>query len=330
METTELQQQLFSFLKDNLPPHLSLVDELGDLLGVGSDSVYRRIRGEKPVTLIELKKICEHFHLSLDQLLQLKNDSVVFRAPDLGKEHFPFADVLKSILQQLKHFNSFKTKQLLYLCKDMPIWQFFLYPELAAFKTFVWAKSIHNEPLYAGKLFSLEEMMVEDYFKTGQKIIHEYNQIPSIELWNEESINSTLNQIKFYKDSGGFKQAKDVDVILDSFELTIKHLSMQAEKGVKFMPGEADIQHKAPVQLYVNEIVIGSNTILVELDNTKLSIIPYNVFSYILTKDARFNESMFNGFNTLKNRSTLISVTGEKERNRFFTFQLEKVKSLHK
>lgn len=330
METTELQQQLFSFLKDNLPPHLSLVDELGDLLGVGSDSVYRRIRGEKPVTLMELKKICEHFHLSLDQLLQLKNDSVVFRAPDLGKEHFPFADVLKSILQQLKHFNSFKTKQLLYLCKDMPIWQFFLYPELAAFKTFVWAKSIHNEPLYAGKLFSLEEMMVKDYFKTGQKIIHEYNQIPSIELWNEESINSTLNQIKFYKDSGGFKQAKDVDVILDSFELTIKHLSMQAEKGVKFMPGEADIQHKAPVQLYVNEIVIGSNTILVELDNTKLSIIPYNVFSYILTKDARFNESMFNGFNTLKNRSTLISVTGEKERNRFFTFQLEKVKSLHK
>ena len=245
METTELQQQLFSFLKDNLPPHLSLVDELGDLLGIGSDSVYRRIRGEKPVTLMELKKICEHFHLSLDQLLQLKNDSVVFRAPDLGKEHFPFADVLKSILQQLKHFNSFKTKQLLYLCKDMPIWQFFLYPELAAFKTFVWAKSIHNEPLYAGKLFSLEEMMVEDYFKTGQKIIHEYNQIPSIELWNEESINSTLNQIKFYKDSGGFKQAKDVDVILDSFELTINHLSMQAEKGVKFMPGEADIQQKA-------------------------------------------------------------------------------------
>ena len=330
METTELQQQLFSYLKDNMPPHLSLVDELGDLLGVGTDSVYRRIRGEKPVTLNELKKICEHFHLSLDQLLQLQNDSVVFRAPDLGKQHFSFADVLKSILQQLKHFNSFKTRQMLYLCKDMPIWQFFLYPELAAFKTFVWAKSIHNEPLYAGKLFSLDEMMSKDYFTIGRQIIQEYNQLPSIELWNEESINSTLNQIKFYKDSGGFKQEKDINVILDSFELTIKHLGIQAEKGVKFMPGDTDLLHKSSVQLYVNEIVIGSNTILIELDNTKLSIIPYNVFSYILTKDARFNESMFNGFNTLKNRSTLISVTGEKERNRFFTFQLEKVNCLRK
>ncbi len=330
METTELQQQLFSYLKDNLPPHLSLVDELGDLLGLGADSVYRRIRGEKPVTLNELKKICEHFHLSLDQLLQLQNDSVVFRAPDLGKENFSFVDVLKSILQQLKHFNSFKNRQMLYLCKDMPIWQFYLYPELAAFKTFVWAKSIHNEPLYAGKLFSLEEFKNEDCFAIGRQIIQGYNQIPSIELWNEESINSTLNQIKFYKESGGFKQSKDVDVILDSFELTIKHLRMQAEKGVKFMPGDADIVHKATVQLYVNEIVIGSNTILVELDDTKLSIIPYNVFSYILTKDARFNESMFNGFNTLMSRSTLISVTGEKERNRFFSFQLEKVNSLRK
>ncbi|HQZ76089.1 MAG TPA: helix-turn-helix domain-containing protein, partial [Chitinophagaceae bacterium] len=72
METNHLQQQLFSHLKENLPAHLSLVDELCDLLDLSADSVYRRIRGEKPITLSELKKICEHYHLSLDQLLQLK------------------------------------------------------------------------------------------------------------------------------------------------------------------------------------------------------------------------------------------------------------------
>ncbi|MEO7984730.1 MAG: helix-turn-helix domain-containing protein, partial [Bacteroidota bacterium] len=70
MENNEVQQQLFNILKENLPPHLSLVDELGSLLGLSADSVYRRIRGEKPIDLFELKKICEHYHLSLDQLLQ--------------------------------------------------------------------------------------------------------------------------------------------------------------------------------------------------------------------------------------------------------------------
>lgn len=330
METTELQQQLFAYLKDSLSPHLSLVDELGDLLDLSADSVYRRIRGEKPITLIELKTICEHYHLSLDQLLQLKNDTIAFRAPDIGKENFPFIDVIKSILQQLKYFNSFKTRQMLYLCKDMPIWQFYLFPELAAFKTFVWAKSIHNEPLYAGKLFSLDEFRFDDCFAIGRQIIQEYNQMPSVELWNEESINSTLNQIRFYKDSGGFKHIKEIALIIDSFELTVEHLKLQAEKGVKLMPGDSDLLHKETVQLYVNEIVIGSNTILAEVDNNKLSFIPYNVFSYMLTADKRFNDSVFNGFHTLKSRSTLISGTGEKERNRFFNSLLEKVNGLRK
>ena len=81
METNQLQQQLFSFLKDSIPPHLSLVDELCDLLNLSHDSVYRRIRGEKPISLAELKIICEKYHISLDQLLQLENESVLFDAP---------------------------------------------------------------------------------------------------------------------------------------------------------------------------------------------------------------------------------------------------------
>jgi hypothetical protein len=260
----------------------------------------------------------------------LKTDSVVFRAPDLEKTNFPFPDVLRSMLQQLQYMNSFKEKQMLYLCKDMPIWEFYLFPALAAFKTFVWAKSIHNDPAYAGKLFSLDEFMFSDCFAIGQQIIQEYNRIPSVELWNEESINSTLNQVKFYKESGGFKYAADVTAIVDAFQQTLDHLRLQSERGVKFMPGDPEIIHRASVQFYVNEVVLGSNTILVELDNSKMSFIPYNVFSYLLTSDHRFNESVFNGFHTLRSRSTLISGTGEKERNRFFTFLQDKVNMLRK
>jgi hypothetical protein len=330
MENNELQHQLFHYLKDNLPPHLSLVDELCDLLDLSADSVYRRMRGEKPVTFNELKKICEHYRLSLDQLLQLNTDTVVFRAPDLKKKQFPFIDVLKSMLLQLKHFNSFGKREMLYLCKDMPLWQFYLFPGLGAFKTFVWAKTIHNEPELAGKLFSIDDYKFEECFAIGRQILQEYNLIPCIELWNEESINSTLNQIRFYKDSGGFKSQKDIDLVVDSFEQTIQHLRLQSEKGQKFMPGDSELSYKATVELYVNEIVIGSNTILAELDTTRVSFIPYNVFSYMFTRDPAFNDSIYHGFHTLRSRSTLISGTGEKERNRFFTFLLEKVNGLRR
>lgn len=328
VESQQLQQQLFAQLKNSLPPHLSLVDEISSLLDLSPDSVYRRIRGEKPLTLTELKKICVHFRLSLDQLLQLQSDTVVFSATDLHKQEFPFGDILSNMLRQLKYINGFKDRKMLYLCKDMPIWQFYLFPEIGAFKSYVWSKTILNEPGYDGTRFSLDEYRFDAYQALGAEIIREYNQLPSIELWNEESINSTLNQIRFYKDSGGFKNPRDIGRIIDSFEATIGHLRLQAEKGQKFMPGDADVSYRAPVQIYVNEIVIGSNTILAEGDNMKISFIPYNVFSFLHTRHSTFNERVFHGFDVLKSRSMLISGTGEKERNRFFNFLTAKVNEL--
>jgi hypothetical protein len=55
MEVHAIQQQFFQYLKENMPPHLSMVDELCDILSLSHDSVYRRIRGEKPMSFSELK-----------------------------------------------------------------------------------------------------------------------------------------------------------------------------------------------------------------------------------------------------------------------------------
>ena len=47
----DLQRQFFERIKMRIAPHLNMVDEIGDLLGIGSDSVYRRMRGDTALTL---------------------------------------------------------------------------------------------------------------------------------------------------------------------------------------------------------------------------------------------------------------------------------------
>jgi len=209
METPELQQQFFNHLKNQLPSHLSLVDELCDLLDLSTDSVYRRIRGEKPVTLMELKKLCEHYRISLDQVLLLQNDSVVFHAPEINKDSVDLTGYLEGLLAYVKYFNSFKHKRILYLCKDVPIFHFYMFPEVAAFKSFFWVKAILNNPSYSGRKFSLHDKDFDQCFKLGNDILKEYNQIPSTELWNLESINSTISQIEYYRDAGVFTNKED-------------------------------------------------------------------------------------------------------------------------
>jgi hypothetical protein len=328
METNELQQHLFTYLKENIPPHLSLVDELCDLLDLSHDSVYRRIRGEKPITLTELKKICEHYHLSIDQLLRLENNTILFDAPDMNGTTVAFVDYMKAMLRQFKYFNSFKSREIHYLCKDSTIWNFYLFPELAAFKTFFWSKTINNQAALNNKSFSFEEFPFSDCFELGQQVLREYNTIPCVELWNLESMHSTINQIAYYRDAGNFKSTKDFDAVLNSFLQMIDHLQMQAEKGVKFMPGDTDVSYRAPIQFYINELILGNNTMAMKLDGNPLTMVTYSVFHYLFTRDPRFFAKVMTSFDTLLGRSTLISKTGEKDRNRFFNALRQKVNSL--
>lgn len=328
MDTSHPQVLLFQYIKTSLPSHISLVDQVADLLNISNDSAYRRIRGEKEVSLSELKTLSHHFKISIDQVLQLQNELVVFRAPEINEERVGFIDYLKAMLEYMRYFNTFTNKRMLYFCKDITFFHFYLYPEIAAFKTFFWSKTIKDMPEYKGKLFSLEEFPLLDCFHLGQEIIREYNKIPSLELWNAESINSTLSQLRYYKDGGYFKHPEDLNIVIDSFQKCLDHIELEVERGIKFMPGDPEIVYRAPIQFYVNEVIIGSNTILLELNEEKLSFVTYNVLSYLITKDPRFNEKAFANFFTVVSRSSQISGTGEKERNRFFNAMREKVNAL--
>jgi hypothetical protein len=329
MESKQFQSDLFRHIKESLPAHISLADELGNLLNLSSDSVYRRIRGEKPLSIIELKQICEHFHLSLDRLLQLQQDSVLFQAPGISNGYLPFIDHMKRMLDQFKYFNTFRKKEMHYLCKDVPFWYFFLFKEMAAFKTFFWSKTINNDPALADKSFSLQEFPFDDCFAIGCELLEEHNKLSTVELWNLESIHSSINQVAYYRDAGIFKRKEDLTKVVNAFIQMIDHLQAQATAGDKFMPGAGEAGHRGPVQFYVNELILGNNTILLALDDKKISMITYSVFSYLITQDERFAAKAFDSFNMLLNRSALISRSGEKERNKFFNTLRDKVNSLY-
>lgn len=328
MENDNLQLQLFSYLKEVIPTHLSIVDELGDLLNISPDSVYRRIRGEKELSINELKQICVRYQLSLDHLLELNQDSVLFKAPGMNELSVEFEDYLSDMLKQFKYFNSFEKKEMNYLCKDSTLWNFYLFPELAAFKTFFWSKTINQHPDLHHKAFSFEEFPFTDCFKIGQKILQEYNQIPSLELWNLESMHSTINQISYYRDAGNFKSHEDFELVLESFLKTINHLQLQTEKGFKFMPGATDISYKAPIQFYINELILGNNTMVINLNGKSLTMVTYSVLHYLFTRNPNFCARVLDSFNILLSRSTLISKSAEKERNRFFNTLRQKINVL--
>jgi hypothetical protein len=258
----------------------------------------------------------------------LNNESAFFDAPGINTTPENFSDYLKEVLTRFRYFNTFKKTKIQYFCKDIPLWYFYLFPELAAFKTFFWSKTFHNRPELSNKAFSLKEYPYYECFLIGQQILAEQNRIPSVELWNLESINSTINQIVYYKEINNFKSQDDYVAVLNSLRQTLDHLELQSVKGVKFMPGATDVSYKASVDIYIHELIMGNNTMLLNLDDKQLAMITYGVFNYLFTSDNRFSAKISVMFDTLFSRSTLISKTDEKARNRFFNTLREKINSL--
>lgn len=327
MNNSDLQQIFFMNLKNVIPPNISMVDEIADVLDIGYDSVYRRIRGEKPITIGELKVLCDRYQISLDQVLQLNNDSIVFQAPGINND-IDFDGYLTGIHTEFKFFNSFNSREMFYLCKDLPIWHFFLFPEIAAFKIFCWMKTIQNHPDYQHKTFSLSSFPYDVYYKAGQQILSEYNKISTVELWGYETVNSTINQIQYYRDAKLFSKEEDLKEVLASLHKMLDHLKREAEAGVKFMPGATPSNPKITYNLYINEVLLGNNTTLLNLENTLHCYINYNGLNYFKTRDVRFTSSSMRHFNTLVSRSTHISGTGEKYRNKYFGLLDERVNAL--
>ena len=68
---TDIQTLLFQKIIDQMPSHLSLADELAELLEISADSAYRRIRGEKPISVFEVQKLCNAYRFSFDDLVKV-------------------------------------------------------------------------------------------------------------------------------------------------------------------------------------------------------------------------------------------------------------------
>ncbi|MFB6318338.1 hypothetical protein [Saccharicrinis sp. FJH54] len=322
--TSQIQQDIFNRVKEILPDNISLVHEVANALQVSTDSAYRRIRGEKPLTLEELASLNSRFNISVDEILNPYSANVTFNSTHLHPEKFVVSDWLDKIYNDLRKIHALKGCELIYAAKDPPIYQYFHLPEIAAFKVFFWEKTLFRFPNHETHKFSLKDFS-ESTYKRGFDSLTIASKTPITEIWNKDTFRMLLNQIEYYWISGLFDSKDDLLNLLDKAEKWIKHIQRQAEYGFLFKSGEEPEGLPDYFKMYCNEVVLNDNTILVKHDKGLFSYITFNVLSLLQTNNQPFCNEIKNHFNGLIRISNLISQSGEKERNRFFNEQLNAI-----
>ncbi len=228
-----IQTSLLDRVKQQMDPRISFVDELSELLDLSKDSIYRRIRGETDLSLNESLVICEAYGISLHELVDSGSSLITFQGSLVERKTFDIYAWMKSILDQLKLLDSFQgQKEMMYYTKDLPIFYYFNHPRLSAFKIYFWMRTLHHYEEYEQKPFSFDQVP-QEFIALGQRIWQKFCQVPSVEIWAQETTLVTLRQIEYYHDCGYFKNPGDALLILDEFESLLAEAKEWMQAGKK-------------------------------------------------------------------------------------------------
>ena len=142
----EIQRRLFREIQNILTANYVAVDVVSELLKTGSDSAYRRIRGDKLLSIEELYILCQHFGISFDKLTGFRDSQsfdCIYRPNDIPAP----GEYQKYMLGLSKNLATMKNSvepYILMSASDIPVFHIIEQKELTFFKVYTWYHSVYN------------------------------------------------------------------------------------------------------------------------------------------------------------------------------------------
>ena len=321
------QKQFFNKIEYIIPATTSMVNELIDLLGISMDSAYRRLRGETALTLDDVIILCNHYKISFDSFINLESGNVSFNYTLMDEGLKSFATYHESLLRDMNIIKSARQKLITYACEDIPVFHNISQGPIAKFKIFYWLKSIVNSPELEGKQFD-PDLIPEEFIDRARKIYELYCLIPSVEIWTDTTIQSTVKQIEFYWESGMFRSHQDALDVCNSLKDELEIIQKQAENSCKYLKPGIPPEYENNYELYFSEIEITNNCVFVNLGETRAVYLGHLSFNTMSTSNASYCTETELWLENLKRKSTLISGIAIKHRYQFFRTALKYVDDL--
>jgi hypothetical protein len=325
----EKQSQFLKKIEDIIPASSSLVNELSEILETSTDSAYRRIRCETLLSIDEIIKLCDHFNITFDAFSKNENSIVTFTYTKIESTVNSFKEYLKKLLIDIETINNSKEKQIIIASEDIPLFHHYNHPILASFKMFYWIHTILNAEELEFEKFDAENLNNE-LITTGKQIAEAYSKIPSIEIWTETTIHSTIKQIEYFWESGKFKNKTDALKVCDELRNEINIIQKQAEKESKInsLNIENYSEKEKNYSLYFSDMEITNNCVYVNVGSLKSVFLGHFTFSTMSTVNDTYCEETLNWLNTLIKKSSLISGVSEKQRYQVFKKYMKSIDEL--
>jgi hypothetical protein len=195
----ELNKELIAAVTACVPKGESMVNLISEILSMGKESVYRRLRGEVLFTFDEVSKIARHFNISLDNMIGLKSiKRAVFDLSLLKMENLfdKYYEVLDGYVEVFRVMKKDPRSSVKLAFNTLPYMFVTPYPGLAKFQLFRWINQIRvNQNLTPFSALELPRRVLD----VQQQFVQEmHNAASTTFLLDECMFSSFARQIYYF------------------------------------------------------------------------------------------------------------------------------------
>jgi hypothetical protein len=320
MNVSVLHTNIINAIKEKIPQNINIASVLMDILYIGKEAIYRRLRGEVPFTFDELVVISQAMGISLDNI-----------AGSTRQESRPFQLKLTEYVnpKEVDYHQMEEYLGVLHASRKDPytehassanIFQLTLYVGYDYLNKFYMFKSLYQRS-GVESIRSLDDIKISQRLRDIQKRYQEELMYikHTFYIWDYMIFRYLVNDIKYYANIHYITE-EDVAALKEDLLRFIDKMERLAIKG-KFETGNR-------IQLYLSSINFESTCSYLQTQSMTLSNINAFALNTVVSLDVTTFDRLKTWINSLKRLSTLISESGEMQRIKFFKEQRDLVNTL--
>ncbi|SKC12867.1 hypothetical protein SAMN05421800_14211 [Chryseobacterium balustinum] len=287
----------------------SLNDEISNILNISYDAAHRRTSMKAKFSFEEAVELAKYYQISLNEMISSENQLVVQKTSPVTS-----TEDLQSFFQNnLSVFDKLPLTEdmtIYYSAKDIPFFYTLSDTMLSRFKIYVWMNLLNAKQVFVPFL----QFSPPNFELNTKELRKKYEEQNVIELWNDTTISSILQQISFYYDTRLLLK-NEAQLILTEVTELIEYIEHKTDTHSKY-------------QIYENELMQLSNDIFFQHPQNSLLALPLNTFGYILINDTKTCNETFNYFEHQIKNSKSLSASGNRDRKIFFNKMYVQVENL--
>lgn len=320
MKNEILHDQLVAAFRSKLPKGTNLAATLSEILFLGKEAIYRRLRGEVPFSFYEVSRISERMGISLDSIVGAgRSDEALFRLKQI-RYHEPRDEDYRHYLncvESLQAIEDDPRSELGSSTNTLPQNLLIPYENLARLCRFKWQyQHAYSEATIPFDQIAIPERLaeIEQRFVRGMDMIKNTTYI-----WDSLIFKYMVNNIDYFR-RVNLITGDDVCRLKEELYRLIDHIELMASSGTNPLGNR--------VQIYISNTNFETAYTYVQGHSKKMSLIRVFTLNTASSFDEEIFESLRRWMLSLRRLSVLISESGEMYRVQFFRRQRELVDSL--